>query len=75
MIQGDWLIDDNPEFITDEREKSRKIMINMPYNKNCNFFCTRANCLQEAVDIILEQEQYLKVFLAKEENKQKERKL
>lgn len=75
MIQGDWLIDDNPEFITDEREKSRKIMINMPYNKNCNFFCTRANDLQHAVDIILEQEQYLKVFLAKKEHKQKERKL
>ena len=75
MIEGDWLIDDNPEFITDERDKSRKIMIRMPYNKNCNFFCTRANDLQEAVDIILEQEQYLKVFLVKEENKQKERKL
>ena len=76
MIQGDWLIDDNPEFITDEREKSRKIMINMPYNKTvCNFFCTRTNNLRQAVDIILEQEQYLKGLLVKEENKQKERKL
>ena len=69
MIQGDWLIDDNPEFITDEREKSRKIMIRMPYNKNCDFFCTRANGLQEAVDIILEQEKFLKTFLTKEQNK------
>ena len=69
MIQGDWLIDDNPEFITDEREKSRKIMIRMPYNKNCDFFCTRANGLQEAVDIILEQEKFLKTFLIKEQNK------
>ena len=68
MIQGDWLIDDNPEFITDEREKSRKIMIRMPYNKNCDFFCTRANGLQEAVDIILDQEKFLKTFLIKEEN-------
>lgn len=52
MIQGDWLIDDNPEFITDERDKSRKIMINMPYNKNCGFSCDRAKDLQEAVDMI-----------------------
>ena len=72
MIQGDWLIDDNPEFITDEREKSSKIMIRMPYNKECNFFCTRANDLKEAVDIILEHEQYLKTFLIKEENKRME---
>ena len=43
----------------------------MPYNKNCNFLCTRANDLQHAVDIILEQEQFLKAFLIKEENKQK----
>lgn len=55
MIQGDWLIDDNPEFIMDERDESRKIMINMPYNKNCDFSCDRANDLQEAVDMILEQ--------------------
>ena len=50
-----WLIDDNPEFITDERDKSRKIMINMPYNKNCDFSCDRANDLQESVNMILEQ--------------------
>lgn len=72
MIQGDWLIDDNPEFITDERDKSRKIMIKMPYNRDCNFFCTRANDLGEAVDIILEQEKFLKTFLFKEENFKKE---
>ena len=59
MIQGDWLIDDNPEFITDEREKSRKIMIRMPYNKDCKFFCTRADNLQEAVDIILKRNEIL----------------
>lgn len=72
MIQGDWLIDDNPEFITDEREKSRKIMIRMPYNKDCKFFCTRANDLRQAADIILEQEQYLKTFWIKQENIKKE---
>ena len=31
-------------------------MINMPYNKDCKFFCTKANNLKQAVDIILEQE-------------------
>lgn len=72
MIQGDWLIDDNPEFIEDEREKSSKIMIRMPYNKDCKFFCTRAKDLHQAVDIILEQEQYLKTFLIKEQNKRTE---
>ena len=75
MIQGDWLIDDNPEFIEDERDKSRKLMINMPYNRECDFFCTRADNLKQAVDIILEQEKFLKTFLIKKENKQKERKL
>lgn len=63
MIQGDWLIDDNPEFITDEREKSRKIMIRMPYNKDCKFFCTRADNLQEAVDIILKHNEILAEML------------
>ena len=65
MIQGDWLIDDNPEFIEDERDKSRKLMINMPYNRECDFFCTRADNLKQAVDIILEQEKFLKTFLIK----------
>ncbi|MBO6243638.1 MAG: hypothetical protein J6O41_03620, partial [Clostridia bacterium] len=32
-------------------------------------FCTRANGLQEAVDIILEQEKFLKTFLIEEQNK------
>ena len=69
MIQGDWLIDDNPEFITDERDKSRKIMINMPYNKDCKFFCTKAKDLQQAVDIILENEQCLKTLMLEEDKK------
>ena len=53
MVQGDWLIDDNPEFITDERDKSSKIMINMPYNKNMGIKTERAVNLIEAVDMIL----------------------
>lgn len=69
MIQGDWLIDDNPEFITDERDNSKKIMIKMPYNKDCNFFCTTANDLQHAVDIILEQEKFVTCEKIKKNNK------
>ena len=65
MVQGDWLIDDNPEFITDERDESKKMMIKMPYNKDCNFPCNKANNLQEAVDIILGIEKNLNVFLIK----------
>lgn len=65
MVQGDWLIDDNPEFITDERDESKKMMIKMPYNKECNFPCNRANNLQEAVDIILGIEKNLNIFLIK----------
>ena len=54
MIEGDWLIDDNPEFLKDEREKSKKIVIDMPYNKDDDFIhCIRTNTLKEAVDYIL----------------------
>lgn len=34
MIKGDWLIDDNPEFIFDERDMSKMIMVTQPYNRN-----------------------------------------
>lgn len=64
MIQGDWLIDDNPEFITDERDKSRKIMINMPYNENMGIKAERADNLMEAVDIILEYDERQKEMTA-----------
>ena len=53
MVDGDWLIDDNPEFITDERDRSEKIMINMPYNRSCCYPCMRADSLKAAADIIL----------------------
>ena len=64
MVQGDWLIDDNPEFITDERDKSRKIMINMPYNENMGIKAERADNLMEAVDIILEYDERQKEMTA-----------
>ena len=53
LINGDWLIDDNPEFICDTREKADKVMINYTFNKDCDFPCKRLNNLKEAVDYIL----------------------
>ena len=54
MIQGDYLIDDNPEFILDERDKSKKIIVNTPYNKNIKKRCVRVNSLAEAAEYIIE---------------------
>lgn len=54
MIQADWIIDDNPEFLLDEREKSKKIMINMPYNKEYQSKFLNVNNLCEAVEKVLE---------------------
>ena len=71
MIQGDWLIDDNPEFIEDKRDKSKKILINMPYNKKVIQFLQRANNLQEAVDIILKREEIVIPIEAVEVNNYK----
>jgi uncharacterized HAD superfamily protein len=71
MIQGDWLIDDNPEFIEDKRDKSKKILINMPYNKKVLPFLQRANNLQEAVDIILKREEIVIPIEAVEVNNYK----
>lgn len=53
MIYSDWIIDDNPEFITDNRETASKIIIDMPYNKNVYFDGYRVKDLKEAVDLIL----------------------
>lgn len=52
LINADWLIDDNPEFILDKREKAKNILINMPYNKNV-LNTLRCDNLPQAVDIIL----------------------
>lgn len=53
MIQGDWLIDDSPEFICNKKERAKKILVNMPYNKDIDYDGIRANNLKEAVNIIL----------------------
>ena len=53
MIKSDWMIDDNPEFIMDERDKSKKILIRMPYNKGIRMDATRCDNLKKAIDFIL----------------------
>jgi len=55
MIKSDWIIDDNPAFIIEERETSKKILVDMPYNRDCIFDGYRVNNLKEAVDVILKQ--------------------
>jgi len=60
MIQSDWIIDDNPEFLLDERETANKIIVNMPYNKYVKENkCIRVNNLSEAVDIISQHSIYV----------------
>lgn len=56
MINGDWLIDDNPEFILDKKDLSNKIMINMPFNVNTEFSGIRVNNLSEAINLILKKD-------------------
>ena len=52
-IKSDWIIDDNPEFICDERETANKMLIKMPYNKGLRFEGLRETSLSKAVDLIL----------------------
>ena len=53
FIKADWIIDDNPEFICNEKEIAKKILVNMPYNKDIDYDGIRVNNLKEAVNIIL----------------------
>ena len=57
MIKGDYLIDDNPEFITDKRDKSKKIIVDTPYNRDVSDKYIRVNSLGEAVEYIIDNEQ------------------
>ena len=52
MIQGDIIIDDNPEFILNEKETAYKYLVDQPYNQECNFEGSRVKSLSEAVDLI-----------------------
>lgn len=56
MIYGDYLIDDNPEFILNSKDTSRKILIDAPYNNNINTEDTciiRSKSLYDAVRLII----------------------
>lgn len=53
IVQSDYLIDDNPEFITDERDNSKKIIIDAPYNRNINQQYKRVKSLLEAAKYII----------------------
>jgi len=53
LIKGDYLIDDNPEFILDKRDKSRKIIIDTPYNRHITDKFIRVNSLKDAVNYII----------------------
>ncbi len=53
MIKGDYLIDDNPGFIMDEREEAEQIVIDTPYNRNIPKSYTRCKSLEEAIKYIL----------------------
>ena len=56
-IEGDILIDDNPEYLNEEREKSIKICINMPYNQGSNGI--RFKTFNDAADFIIDNEELL----------------
>lgn len=51
-IEGDYIIDDNPEFLNDEREKAKKIIIDAPYNRHEKKYHRFYN-LAQAADFIL----------------------
>lgn len=60
MIKGDYLIDDNPEFITDKRDKSEKILVDAAYNRKLSKNYTRVKSLKEAVEYIISKENKIK---------------
>lgn len=53
MIEGDYLIDDNPEFLLDERDKSIKIRIEHTYNEYMKDKVAHYPNIQSAVWAIL----------------------
>jgi 5'(3')-deoxyribonucleotidase len=53
LCKGDYLIDDNPEFIIDKRDKSKKIIVDTPYNRNVSKKYKRVNSLKDAVVYII----------------------
>lgn len=56
IVKGDYLIDDNPEFILDDRDTSEKIIIDTPYNKYVSNDFNRCVSLSDAVEYIINKE-------------------
>lgn len=56
MIKGDYLIDDNPAFIMDKRDSSKKIVIDTPYNRNIPEIHKRCTSLESATQYILDKQ-------------------
>jgi uncharacterized HAD superfamily protein len=54
LVKSDYIIDDNPDFITDEREEARKICITHPFNKH--ILVIRADNIVKAADLIIKME-------------------
>lgn len=63
-INGDYLIDDNPEFLEDEREIAKKIIIDAPYNQVRCANVPRFNDLCGAVEYILGDSTYHMIYHA-----------
>jgi 5'(3')-deoxyribonucleotidase len=59
-IQADYIIDDSPEFLTDLREKARKICIDYPFNRSLSQFSfeksNRFKNVSDALSHIIEKE-------------------
>lgn len=54
LVKSDFMIDDNPEFLNDEREstpQAKRLLIDAPYNKKCHNF-ERFSTLMDAVNYI-----------------------
>lgn len=51
MVTGDYIIDDNPEFLEDERENVRKICVRHSFNDSVTNMI-KANNFKEAVDLV-----------------------
>lgn len=52
MVQGDVLIDDNPEFLNDPRDKSLKLCVEYAYNSHIRN-ALKVDSLEDAVDLLL----------------------
>lgn len=60
LINGDYIIDDNPEFLSDSREKANKLLVSQPYNMKFSApDVIRCDNLLDAVSKILGKELHI----------------